>query len=175
MRTWDVRSGRWLDVLRNGVGKSLAVALSPDSSLLTFGGYDGRAYLWNRTQAREPLPAIEHRGRVLGLTFTNDGRKFVTSSADGIVRFFDAATGALELQLPTHLGNGIAMSFSEDSTNLWFAGSDGNSVSVQQIAVGLQPLLEHACATLVAMSLDELPAENTPELRKAYALCSEKK
>jgi RNA polymerase sigma factor (sigma-70 family) len=65
-----------------------------------------------------------HKGEVWGVTFSRDGKRLATASADGTVKLWDTATGKNLLTLEGHDGavNGVA--FAPDGKTLATAGED---------------------------------------------------
>ncbi|MFO0910126.1 MAG: WD40 repeat domain-containing protein [Isosphaeraceae bacterium] len=66
-----------------------------------------------------------HTKKVLGVAFRPDGRRLATTSADGTVRQWDAATGQeVEPAYEHHLGDVTAVAYSPDGIRIASAGSD---------------------------------------------------
>jgi WD40 repeat protein len=71
------------------------LAFSPDG-LLAAGCRSGQVCLWDvskREQVRWPDSQDHHRGEVMGVAFSPDGRTLLSGGADGSGRFWDVATG----------------------------------------------------------------------------------
>ena len=87
VKTWDVRSGRLLDVLVGHFGSVSGGAFSPDGRWIATAGPIS-AILW-RTGAGRPFFYL--RGDTALLTtvsFSPDGRLILSSSKDGSVRLY---------------------------------------------------------------------------------------
>jgi len=65
-----------------------------------------------------------HRGAILACTFSPDGTRLLSTSNDGTMRLWDAASGECLRVLTGHEGWVLACDFSSDSTRLLSSGSD---------------------------------------------------
>jgi WD40 repeat protein len=77
--------------------------------------------------APEPVTLKEHTGWVGGVTFSPDGKTIATASADGSVKFWDAATGKLQETLKAHDDIVAAVAFSKDGAHFATANFDGTA------------------------------------------------
>ncbi|MCJ7568724.1 MAG: TIR domain-containing protein [Anaerolineales bacterium] len=101
---WDAESGELLDVLVTPHPVFISnLVFSPDSSLLVSSDWNGNIVVWDVNE-RQPLgdPLFNQFGRVLDLTFSPDGKYFVSShellsgsTIGGELRVWDP--GTLEL------------------------------------------------------------------------------
>ncbi len=99
--------------------------LSPDASLLVFGGYeDGRAQVWSVAE-NEPVIEIQgHAGMVLAARFSPDGQQIATAALDGSVRLWQAADGSPAATLEGHTGPVRTIQYSPDGRQLVSVGDD---------------------------------------------------
>jgi WD40 repeat protein len=67
-------------------GEVLAVAFSPDGSLVLSGGADGTVRLWRADDGDEVHVFEGHDGRVRGVAVSPDGRSAFSGGADGLIR-----------------------------------------------------------------------------------------
>jgi WD40 repeat protein/serine/threonine protein kinase len=107
-----------------------AAAVSPDGEYLATGGEAGVVRIW---RAKDGAPAGElagHTGRVLGVRFSADGRRLVSSSRDTTVRVWDTASGREVAGSPLrgHYGAVWSAAFSPDGNRIVSAGQDGKVI-----------------------------------------------
>ena len=84
---WDADSGKPMGRLASyHPGDILAVAVSPDGSLLASASSDRTVLLWD-LRTRQPMgkPITAHRSRALSVAFSPDGRWLASSDQDGAV------------------------------------------------------------------------------------------
>ena len=90
VRIWDPRTGEELRRIfaRRGLLGNIALAFSPDGSILAASGPDGNVILWDaeRWTRRGVLPAAAAANDA---AFSPDGSTIATSANDGIVRLWD--------------------------------------------------------------------------------------
>jgi len=96
VRLWDSANGRTIGGPLTGRTDVIAVAFSPDGSLLAAAGVaaaGGDVQLWDpATGRRVGAPLINNGGRALGVAFSPDSALLATTDA-GTVRLWDAKTG----------------------------------------------------------------------------------
>jgi WD40 repeat protein len=80
------------------------VALSRDGTKLLSAGTDREPRVWNLATGRLMLTLPRHPSWVQGCDFSPDGNAIATGCRDGVVRVFNATTGAQERQLVGHMG-----------------------------------------------------------------------
>src|SRR5262249_29066818 len=69
----------------------LAVAFSPDGSLLASGGADRTVRLWDAKTGKEQAVLKGHTGNVSSVAFSPDGKTLASGSLDYTVRLWDVA------------------------------------------------------------------------------------
>lgn len=105
IRLWEAATGKEIRRLRNGPGMARA-ALSPDGKLAAVSGKDGRVIVLVETATGRPIREMAgHISDLMGLTFSPDGRRLVSTADihsdrqqtfdDRSVRVWDVATGKL--------------------------------------------------------------------------------
>ncbi len=121
-----------------------SVDFSPDGTRLATAGADGIARIWDIASGETLLAINAHDpeavtgGVVYGaaaIRFSPDGTQFVTVGSDGLVRIWDAETGA---ELLTFLGNedGLrSVTYSPDGT-LLATGSNGETATLWDAETG---------------------------------------
>ena len=63
----------------------------PTEAMLATAGRDRTTRLWDTTTGLQVGPPLEHRGAVASVSFSGDGRRLATGSADGLARFWRVA------------------------------------------------------------------------------------
>jgi WD40 repeat protein len=101
-RWWDTATGAQTFGTPGGVGEGADItrmAMSPSGTLVAFGRQKGRVELWSMTADTDRWEPLEvsgrHRDRVTWIDFDAEGSRVVSTSADGQVMIWDAATGEL--------------------------------------------------------------------------------
>ena len=125
---WDAASGEQLHCLE-GHASAISVVSAPTMAgrvwLLTAGG-DGAVQVWDLE--RDELVHIlqGHTGSVWRAIGNGDASRWLTASADGTARVWDAATGVELLRLAAVDGGNVwAAGWGPDEVSILTAGSDG--------------------------------------------------
>ena len=92
VRVWSVDDGAMLREFPVSTSAVLAVALSPRGDWMAFAN-DNRINLWSVNQREEGVVLPGHTDAITALTFTHDGRRLISASKDGTLRFWDVPTG----------------------------------------------------------------------------------
>jgi WD40 repeat protein/serine/threonine protein kinase len=130
VRLWDLATGtdRFQLPGHSGdlAGISYAVAFSPgDGRHFVAGGEDGYATIWNTADGRPVVRLAEkHENTAVCIAYSTDGALLATGSWGGVVRLWDARTGALLRRVAAHSHRLGAVAFSPDSRSLATASFD---------------------------------------------------
>jgi WD40 repeat protein len=94
IKVWDVASGRRLYNFRDAGDGLTNIAFSPSGNRIAVVNYDKTVHVWpvGESGGRPLHSSIADQDCVLALAWTPDGKTLITSSADGSIRFRDAAT-----------------------------------------------------------------------------------
>ncbi len=95
-------------------------------------GWEHR-YLWTRINAKQTL--LGHTNEVLSVTFSPDGQRIVTGSADRTAKVWDAQTGQELLTLEGHTVGVTSVAFSPDGHRI-LAGSADRTAKVWDAEIG---------------------------------------
>jgi WD40 repeat protein len=152
----------------------VAVAFSPDSSLLLTGSFDGTAQLWDLNSGRARGAALHHSGRIRAVAFSNDGELFGVAAMEedvgvtpgtfnitgGEVRLWQTRTGRRLGSPLRHPQPVRSLAFSPDSL-LLMTGTEEPLARFFFIATGAQlgdPLPLYGTGTAVSFRGDGLAA-----------------
>ena len=129
LSVWEVATGKRrfeIDAVQNPAG----VSFSPDGRLLAaWDGADSVVVFDVRTgtvQRRFQLPGAD--GSINVAAFTPDSKRLVTGGRDGLILFWDAATGEAALILDRHDGMVTGLAFSADGNRLISTAGDGTAL-----------------------------------------------
>jgi WD40 repeat protein/predicted Ser/Thr protein kinase len=124
---YDVASGKRTAASDWHRGGIRSLAFSPNSTRLASGGQveDRMVRVWDAASGVLLATCRGHTSRVLSIAFRPDGNHLLTTSSDGTVRQWDAATGQ-EVGAPydRHTGEVIAAAYSPDGALVASAGID---------------------------------------------------
>ena len=121
------------------VGTPTASLLGPGKSTVRLAGEPGAA-------PRE-LPVAGHRGPITALAVSRKGAELATGGADGTIRIWDVATGALLAIQEGHSGPVLAVAFNPNGQKLVSSGRDR---TLRTWTVPLPPLPEDDLARIAA-------------------------
>ena len=113
----------------------LAVAVSPDSSLVAAAGEGTGVTVWNRHTGQVVAELTGHGDVVSGLAFSPDGKAIATGSYDKTVKLWDVTTGKERRTLAGHTGWVFAVAFSPDGKTI-ATGSYDKTVRLWDAATG---------------------------------------
>ncbi|MGB2820143.1 MAG: hypothetical protein WBF17_04125, partial [Phycisphaerae bacterium] len=117
IHVWDVKAGKLVRNLTVPGERLMAVAFSPDGSLLAAGGNSlptggretAQVHLWDTDTWRERAISAAYRGPLLAAAASADGRRVLTGNQDGTAVLWDGRTGKQLLRLPDHVQGASAV------------------------------------------------------------------
>jgi WD40 repeat protein len=133
---WDAARERKLATLQGHTSAISVVTWSPDGRRLasSCAGYGwagqtgqtdvGEVKIWDAAAGREILTLKGHTGKVHSVSWSPDGKRLATGSADGTVKVWDASAGR---ELLAYTGKVTSVSWSPDSKRLALGSSDGTA------------------------------------------------
>jgi WD40 repeat protein len=155
---WDVASckplGKALD-LQTGYLQRALPGPGADEMLLAL--YDGTTQCWNLKKKERTGHLFRHRGAVLCVVLSKDGRLLLTGSVDNTARVWDVQTGKAIGRAIQHDYGVVGGAITSDGS-LAVTLSGNGVVRVWDIRLGrpIGPLLSHrALATAIAFTPDE--------------------
>jgi WD40 repeat protein len=120
---------------------AVCLDLQPDGTRIASAGEEGLACLWNVGTGAKIAECRGHTGKIVSAAFCGDSSRLVTTSADGTVRQWDAATGRpVEPPFDHHRGEVLAAAYSPDGEWVASAGADRTvrlwrATGLQEVAV----------------------------------------
>ncbi len=135
IQLWDVSSGQKVSRLPGHVTWVSSLVFSADGKrLISSGGASMK--VWDVAAGKEVVPLAEHEEWISSIAFSPDGRQLATSSLDGSIRLWEAATGK-----PGRIFQGIGrervlqIAFAPDGRTLIADGPNG-SLCIWGVATG---------------------------------------
>ncbi|MXV78909.1 sigma-70 family RNA polymerase sigma factor, partial [Candidatus Poribacteria bacterium] len=121
----DTVTGKRLSILIGHDDRIVALAFSPDGTILASGSQNETVRLWNTSKNHELLILRKHTDWITTLAFSPDGRLLASGSTDKTVRLWDTITGELFATLTGHVNGIAALTFSPDGSTLASGSTDG--------------------------------------------------
>ncbi len=107
------------------------VKFSPSNNTLASGGDDNKILLWQlkypikKNISIEPIILGKHRGKVVDLDFSKDGKYLLTASWDGSIGLWDIIKRKNIKFIKGHKGPVYSVKYSEDNSQIYSSGYDG--------------------------------------------------
>jgi WD40 repeat protein len=126
------------------IGDIYKVVISPDDRLVAKGGSDGKLVIWEINSGQSLLNIKAHDGHLVGLVFTKDSTKLISSSFDRTIKIWEVETG-LCLQSWQLLAPVYRIALSPDGQTLASSSNCGD-ILLWQVATGklLTSLVGHS-------------------------------
>lgn len=93
LRTWELDTGKNVQVLRGHGAGYVAVALAPEVRLAAAASADGTLRIWDLEQGVTLHNLGEHQHEACEVALTPDGTRLVSGSYDGGLRVWDVSSG----------------------------------------------------------------------------------
>ena len=107
------------------------VKFSPSNNLLASGGDDNKVILWPISEPllknKEIIPNVlgKHRGKIVDIDFSKDGKYLLTASWDGSIGYWDIQKRTNIRFIKGHKGPVYSVKFSDDDKYIYSSGYDG--------------------------------------------------
>jgi WD40 repeat protein len=152
IRSWDTSSGEQI-ALRSipAAGQTIDLDVDPAGEALALATTNGEVVILD-TGTLDTIRVIHLASVVFSAEYSPDGKMLATTSADGGVRIFDAASGKLEHEFPPLSGGAYYADFSPDGASLAVASGD-TDVHVYDVASGDEQLVLQGHSGLVFRSV----------------------
>jgi WD40 repeat protein/tRNA A-37 threonylcarbamoyl transferase component Bud32 len=153
---FDTSSGEERANWAAGPGQPNALAFSPDSRRLAYGGDDRVIYICDAGAGKQLTECRGHTSKVLSIAFRQDGSRLLTASHDGTVRQWDARTGRqVEPPYDRHTAEVLAAVYSPDGHRVASAGADRTVRLWRATGRQDQALLRGHTGTVVALAFSQ--------------------
>ncbi len=144
-------------VFAESISDIYSVAISPDDRLVANGGSNGNISVWQMDNCQNLLKIAAHSTFVVGLVFTADSKKLISSSFDRYIKIWDVESGrCLKSWQSTAAVYRIALSA---DGKILASGSDCSKVFLWELATG-RLLKTFAGHTLAAIQVAFQPNGN---------------
>jgi WD40 repeat protein len=120
----DLRGNQPPRVIASSTDILLAVAISPDGSLVATSGADRVLRVLEVASGKELCQVKQFADWVTGVAFDRDGSSVAASSSDKLVKVFEARTGKLQTTYIGHSEPVLAVTFDPESNKAVSAGAD---------------------------------------------------
>jgi WD40 repeat protein/tRNA A-37 threonylcarbamoyl transferase component Bud32 len=124
VRVWGLPEGELLHVLGSGKAVVSSAAFSADGALLA-AATEREAWVWDLRELRAPENESRPPAFACDASFSPDGRRVASADLDGVVRLWDAASGALVASWPGHPSRVMGVCFSPSGELLASVGLEG--------------------------------------------------
>jgi len=121
---WEVATGERRQSFEGHTDAMLALALSPDGTLLATAGYDRSILLWEVASGELLRTFAGHNGAIYSLDFDPTGQLLLSASADQTLKVWRVADGERLDTLGQPLEEQWIGRFSADGASIYGAGSD---------------------------------------------------
>lgn len=115
----------------------LAMAISPNDSILATGGKDDKVICWNIFTGESLFTFEKHRKRITSLAFSLDGKLIASGGYDNEVLIWEIETQKiihrLKVDSDQGLGYGISLQWHPKDKNILLIGNDNYTVDVWDI------------------------------------------
>ena len=107
------------------------VKFSPSENLLASGGDDNQILLWKlkypikKNIEIEPIVLGKHRGKVVDIKFSKDGKYLISASWDGSIGVWNIKTRTKIRFMKGHRGPVYSVNFSKNDEQIYSSGYDG--------------------------------------------------
>jgi len=141
VRLWDVELGAVMREIAAGEARRGAVALNADGTLLALG--EGKRILILEVEGNRPPRVLQgywrdaaaqegwegHRGEVIALAFSPDGRLLASGGSDTLLIFWDLEKGTVVGTTEAHWAPVVRVAFNQDGTSFLSGSQDAKALN----------------------------------------------
>jgi WD40 repeat protein len=143
---WEIATGDQLAWVRDSKAwdaccPPVDLTFSPDGNLVAVTTFSGETFLAGEVKLLDiasddwVMTLRGHEGPATGVEYLHDGDTIVTTSMDGLVRFWHAETGEQLSSFNADVGQVISLDVSSDGSHL-LAGGDGGALKLWRLQSG---------------------------------------
>jgi WD40 repeat protein len=157
-KIWNAKTGKLVITIGDNNSRNVNAVFSPICAIDAIGGkyiltHGGNiAKLWNTTNGQLVLQLEGHNDYITSTSFSPDGQRILTSSADSTAMVWDALTGKPITRLKGHSGAVTNAAFSPDGKYIATASEDGSSCLWNAQHGSLQFVLKGHALTVSSVS-----------------------
>jgi WD40 repeat protein len=122
-------------VFTENLSITLAVAFSPDGSLMATGDADSEIRIWRVADSTKLMTCQGHTGWIWTIAFSPNGQLLASGSNENTIRLWDVSTGRCLQTLQGHTSQIWSVAFSPDGTHL-ASGSEDHTIKLWNVQTG---------------------------------------
>ena len=134
---WNIKTGQLVQVLQGHTRHILAIALSPNSSILVSSSVDESIFIWDLTKMSEKRVLSLDYALITCLAFSPDGRYLALGTSEGNIKLLLMETLEVLLELKGHYKSILSLAFSCNGAILASGGKD-NLIYLWKMPTGEQ-------------------------------------
>ena len=97
--TWNLQTGKILDVYTGHTGPVCDLAFQPNGGVLVSASWDGTVKVWDLYKARVPTESLSHSTDVVCVSCRPDGKEICSGTVGGLLSFWDVESGKLKFEI----------------------------------------------------------------------------
>ncbi len=133
VKVWNVKTGKELYTLYDGVGEVRSAQFSPHGTFIATTHGDGKVRLWDTTSKKVTQELGNESRHINVLLFTPDGRHIITGENSTPVRVWDVATAKELFQFKLEGSSAEAIALSPSGSTLAVSGLGSKRIQIWDV------------------------------------------